>query len=198
MIYFSKQRYTTFASKHSFDIERMFLILTIKKQSYESNINCVSVSKWKSIAGKQSNHQIAPEVMGFLVQKAIESGNIVFGYSTYTMFIDALQDALAGKEIVVLSNNHEARSGHKTVHTPEEAVEYLKGKGMEEIVVGGGVQTYNAFLDKDLVTDIYFNVTPMVIGDGGVIGSKDDLFVKFDKMNYEPIIENVIRLHLSK
>ena len=32
----------------------------------------------------------------------------------------------------------------------------------------------------------------MVIGDGGVIGSKDDLFVKFDKMNYEPIIENVI------
>ena len=69
---------------------------------------------------------------------------------------------------------------------------------MEEIVVGGGVQTYNAFLDKDLVTDIYINVTPMVIGDGGVIGSKDDLFVKFDKMNYEPIIENVIRLHLSK
>lgn len=107
-------------------------------------------------------------------------------------------DALAGKEIVVLSNNHEARSGHKTVHTPEEAVEYLRGKGMEEIIVGGGVQTYNVFLDKDLVTDIYFNVTPMVIGDGGTIGSKDDLFVKFDKMNYEPIIENVIRLHLSK
>ena len=47
------------------------------------------------------NHQIAPEVMEFLVQKAVESGNIVFGYSTYTMFIDALQDALAGKEIVV-------------------------------------------------------------------------------------------------
>ena len=67
---------------------------------------------------------------------------------------------------------------------------------MEEIIVGGGVQTYNVFLDKDLVTDIYFNVTPMVIGDGGTIGSKDDLFVKFDKMNYEPIIENVIRLHL--
>lgn len=138
------------------------------------------------------------DIQYFIVQKAVESGNIIFGYSTYTMFIDALQDALAGKEIVVLSNNHEARSGHKTVHTPEEAVEYLRGKGMEEIIVGGGVQTYNAFLDKDLVTDIYFNVTPMVIGDGGTIGSKDDLFVKFDKMNYEPIIENVIRLHLSK
>lgn len=152
----------------------------------------------KVLLANNPNHQIAPEVMEFLVQKAVESGNIIFGYSTYTMFIDALQDALAGKEIVVLSNNHEARSGHKTVHTPEEAVEYLRGKGMEEIIVGGGVQTYNAFLDKDLVTDIYFNVTPMVIGDGGTIGSKDDLFVKFDKMNYEPIIENVIRLHLSK
>ena len=105
----------------------------------------------KVLLANNPNHQIAPEVMEFLVQKAVESGNIVFGYSTYTMFIDALQDALAGKEIVVLSNNHEARSGHKTVHTPEEAVEYLRGKGMEEIVVGGGVQTYNAFLDKDLV-----------------------------------------------
>ena len=135
----------------------MFLILNNKKkQSYESNINCVSVSKWKSIAGKQSQSSDSTGSHGILVQKAIESGNIVFGYSTYTMFIDALQDALAGKEIVVLSNNHEARSGHKTVHTPEEAVEYLKGKGMEEIVVGGGVQTYNAFLDKDLVTDILF------------------------------------------
>ena len=82
----------------------------------------------KVLLANNPNHQIAPEVMGFLVQKAIESGNIVFGYSTYTMFIDALQDALAGKEIVVLSNNHEARSGHKTVHTPEEAVEYLRGK----------------------------------------------------------------------
>lgn len=118
-----------------------------------------------------------------------------YSANEYVIYKD---DALAGKEIVVLSNNHEARSGHKTVHTPEEAVEYLRGKGMEEIIVGGGVQTYNVFLDKDLVTDIYFNVTPMVIGDGGTIGSKDDLFVKFDKMNYEPIIENVIRLHLSK
>ena len=60
----------------------------------------------KVLLANNPNHQIAPEVMGFLVQKAIESGNIVFGYSTYTMFIDALQDALAGKEIVVLSNNH--------------------------------------------------------------------------------------------
>lgn len=73
----------------------------------------------KVLLANNPNHQIAPEVMEFLVQKAVESGNIVFGYSTYTMFIDALQDALAGKEIVVLSNNHEARSGHKTVHTPE-------------------------------------------------------------------------------
>ena len=51
----------------------------------------------KVLLANNPNHQIAPEVMGFLVQKAIESGNIVFGYSTYTMFIDALQDALAGK-----------------------------------------------------------------------------------------------------
>ena len=31
-----------------------------------------------------------------------------------------------------------------------------------------------------------------------LLAQKIDLFVKFDKMNYEPIIENVIRLHLSK
>lgn len=144
------------------------------------------------------NHQIAPEIMGFLVQKALESGNLVFGYSTYTMFIDMLQDALAGKEIVVLSNNHEVRSGHKIVSSPEEAVEYLRGKGIEEMVVCGGVQVYNAFLDKDLVTDIYFNIAPIIVGDGGIIGSKDDLLVKFDKLNCEPITENIIRLHLSK
>lgn len=150
----------------------MFLISAIKNNRMKVTLIASVSANGKVLLANNPNHQIAPEVMEFLVQKAVESGNIIFGYSTYTMFIDALQDALAGKEIVVLSNNHEARSGHKTVHTPEEAVEYLRGKGMEEIIVGGGVQTYNAFLDKDLVTDIYFNVTPMVIGDGGTIGSK--------------------------
>lgn len=43
----------------------------------------------KVLLANNPNHQIAPEVMEFLVQKAVESGNIVFGYSTYTMFIDA-------------------------------------------------------------------------------------------------------------
>ena len=41
----------------------------------------------KVLLANNPNHQIAPEVMGFLVQKAIESGNIVFGYSTYTCLL---------------------------------------------------------------------------------------------------------------
>lgn len=52
----------------------------------------------KVLLANNPNHQIAPEVMEFLVQKAVESGNIIFGYSTYTMFIDAFKMPLQEKK----------------------------------------------------------------------------------------------------
>lgn len=152
----------------------------------------------KVLVSDNPNHQIPQEVVGFFFQKAIASGNIVFGYTTYSLFRELLKDTLAGIEVVVLSREHDASNGYKTATSPEEAIAYLKQKGMEEIIVCGGTQIYNAFLEKDLVTDLYLNMAPFIVGDGGTLGVKNDLFVKFDKLESELVAETIIRLHLSK
>lgn len=151
----------------------------------------------KVLVSDNPNHQIPQEVTGFFFQKAIAAGNIVFGYSTYSLFSGMLKDALAGVEVIVLSNNHQAGE-YKTAGSPEEAIAYLKEKGMEDVIVCGGTQTYNAFLEKDLVTDIYLNIAPFIVGDGGTLGITNDLFVPFNQLKSEIVAENIVRLHLSR
>ncbi len=152
----------------------------------------------KVLVSDNPNHQIPQEVTGFFFQKAIAAGNIVFGYSTYNLFSSMLKDALAGVEVVVLSNHHQAAGEYKTADSPEEAIAYLKEKGIEDVIVCGGTQTYNAFLEKDLVTDIYLNIAPFIVGDGGTLGIKSDLFVPFNQLESETVAENIVRLHLSR
>lgn len=143
------------------------------------------------------NHQAPQEIIGFLLQRAGQAGNIVLGRSTYELFKDVLKDFLSSLEVVVLSHDTQVSRGHKTVSSPEEAIQYLEGMGFEEVVVGGGTQTYNAFLDRDFVTDLYLNIVPLVIGDGGILLSKDS-YVKFAELTSVPVMDNLVRLHLSK
>ena len=49
------------------------------------------------LVANNPNHQMPQEIMGFFLQKAIESGNLGFGFSTYSLFINMLKGALKGK-----------------------------------------------------------------------------------------------------
>jgi hypothetical protein len=59
-------------------------------------------------------------------------------------------------------------------------------------------KTYTAFLDKDLVTDIYFNTIPIVIGDGGIIGHSDELNLKFKIAETKLLTPEIAQIHFEK
>jgi dihydrofolate reductase len=84
------------------------------------------------------------------------------------------------------------------VRSPEEAVTYLREKGFEEIVVGGGVQVYNIFLNRGMLTDIYFNYVPVIVGDGGTLGTATDLVTSFELMEHKQLNEGIVQIHLRK
>jgi dihydrofolate reductase len=141
-----------------------------------------------------------PEVMGVFMQKAIESGNMVIGQVTYNVVMSApaMQQALAGIEIVVLSNQNRENTGCTTVSSPEKAIEYLKGKGCENIIVAGGAQTYNSFLNAGLVTDMYLSIVPVIIGNGGILTLKGDTVLNFKLAEQKMIVDGIIQLHFTK
>jgi len=167
--------------------------------------------KVKLLANVSANGQIplagntksptSPEAFGFIVKSAIQAGNIIIGRKT----LDVLQNFPGGiktifpeTEIVVLSKTATKTDDYMVVNSPEEALAYLKEKGFKEIVVAGGAQVYNLFLDKDLVTDVYFNYLPMIMGDGGAIGANKDLHLNFKLAEQSMLTHNIVQVHLER
>jgi dihydrofolate reductase len=148
------------------------------------------------------HNAIAPqEAINFFVQKAIQTGNLVVGRKTFDVFKQfpgGPKQILPGVQIVVLSSTSEPADGYPVVNSPEEAIEHLKEKGFTEIAVGGGTITYNVFLEKDLITDIIFDIIPVIIGDGGIIGVGDGLLTKFKLEEHKLIGGDVVQIHLRK
>jgi dihydrofolate reductase len=155
----------------------------------------------KVLLAENPQHHAPKEAESFFVQQAIQSGNLVLGRKTFEVieqFFGGVKQALPGVEIVLLSETETTISDFKVVSNPQEAIKHLADKGFNEIAVGGGTKTYNAFLDGDFVTDIYFNFIPIITGYGGVLGTKDELNTKFKLTEHKLLADDIVQLHLTK
>ncbi len=141
-----------------------------------------------------------PQVMGVFVQKAREAGNIVIGHATYNMIMQApeMKQAFAGIEKVVLTHKAAETPDYKAVSSPGEAVRYLKGKGYHSLILAGGKETYNAFLNEDLVTDMYLSIVPVIVGNGGILATEGSKTVEFRLSGQQTVAEGILQLHFSR
>jgi dihydrofolate reductase len=155
----------------------------------------------KVLLAENPQHQAPPQALGFFVQKTVEAGNLVIGRKTYEVlqhFPGGAKQLFPGVKIVLLSGKGEANDDYGIVKNPKEAINFLTEKGFNEIIIGGGTQTYNAFLENDLVTDVYFNYIPLILGDGGVIGNVDDLNIKLSLQGHKVLDGGIVQTHLVK
>ncbi|WP_313185767.1 dihydrofolate reductase family protein [Sphingobacterium siyangense] len=146
------------------------------------------------------HHKLPPEAMEFYVQFVRQVGNVVIGLKTFENFLnfpDPVKDHFKGIEIIILADKPYTADGYKTLASPEEAIAYMSAKGVREIAVGGGAGTFNAFLDKNLVTDIYFNVSPIITGSGAILANNKELSSKF-KYKGQALKNGFLQLHLTK
>ena len=146
------------------------------------------------------HHQLPPEAMEFYVQFVRQVGNVVIGLKTFENFLKfpkEVKELFKGVEIIILSDKPYTVDGYKTVSSPEEAVEYMSGKDVQEIAIGGGAGTFNAFIDKDLVTDIYFNVSPIITGAGAILANNEELSSTF-RYKAQTLKNGFLQLHLTK
>lgn len=146
------------------------------------------------------HHQLPPQAMEFYVQFVRQVGNVVIGFKTFENFLRFPEEVKAlfnGIEIIILSDESYAVDGYKTVSSPEEAIAYLSEKEVQEIAIGGGAGTFNVFFNKDLVTDIYFNISPIITGNGAILGNNEELNSKY-KYKGQKVKNGFLQLHLTK
>ncbi len=154
----------------------------------------------KVLLSDNPHHQLPPKAMEFYLGFAKQVGNLVIGSKTFVSFQNfpqEIKNLFDGIEIIILSDSTKISEGYKTVGSPEEAIEYISSKGLQEIAIGGGAGTFNAFIDKDLVTDIYFNINPLITGVGAVLGNNSELNSKF-RLKEHSVKDGFIQLHLTK
>ena len=147
------------------------------------------------------NHPVPKATIDFYIQKVIQTGNLIIGRKTLETFqqhFGGIQKIFPGVEVLVLSKTINEANGYKVVDSPEAAINHFHAKGFEEIIVGGGVQIYNIFLNRDMVTDIYFNYVPVIIGDGGILGTAAGLLTNFEMTDHRLLDGGIVQVHLSK
>jgi len=103
----------------------------------------------KILLSDNPHHQLPPEAMGFYLEYAKQVGNLVIGLKTFENFQNFPQEVkelFKDIEIIILSDIPYISDDYKTVRSPEEAIEYTSARGLDEIAVGGGTGTFNAFI----------------------------------------------------
>lgn len=157
----------------------------------------------KILLSENLNHQVPQEIINMSVQDIKQAGNLVMGRKSFETFQQAfggtaaIKAAFPGVEFVWLSETKKTTDNYKVASSPEEAVAYLTKKGINEILIGGGTETYNAFLEKDLITEALFNIVP-IITLGGVLGTNDGLNIKFKLAEHKLLNEDVVQLRYSR
>lgn len=147
------------------------------------------------------NHPVPETTVAFYIQTAIEAGCLIIGRKTFEVFehdFGGVAQLFPGTEIVVLSQTTFAKEGVTVMQDHKDAIDYLRKKGFQNLVVGGGTQVYNLFINDGLLTDIYFNYVPVIVGDGGVLGSVDGLIADFRLAEHKIIDTNILQVHYTR
>ncbi|MDM1377669.1 MULTISPECIES: dihydrofolate reductase family protein [Myroides] len=146
-------------------------------------------------------YKLPKEAFTFYLDLAHQIGNLVIGYNTFQNFQNSpqeIKELFKGIEIIVLSTNQShVVEGYTFISSPEEAVTYMITKGITELAIGGGTGTFNAFIDKELVTDLYLNINPLFIGSTDILGMRNNLSTEFDIITHKEH-NGSIELHLTK
>lgn len=158
----------------------------------------------KVLLADNPNHQAPKAGEEFFIQKTVQAGNIIIGRKTF----EVIQQLAGGEanikhifpnvEIVLLSSSDNISQEFKVAKNIDKAIEYLRDMDFNEIIIGGGTNVYNSFLEKDLITDLYLNYVPVITGGGGLIGIDDKFFAIYRLKEHKLLDGGIVQLHLTK
>ena len=147
------------------------------------------------------NHPVPESTIEFYIGKVNQAGNLIIGRKTAQMFeqhFGGLKSLFPEAEVLVLSSTDYQDANVKVMPGHQDAINYLQQRGIDEAIVGGGTAVYNHFINNNLVTDIYFNYVPVLIGDGGVLGTANDLRTNFRVTEHCLLEGDILQMHFSR
>ena len=124
---------------------------------------------------------------------------IVVGRETYETVMKLYKDYnfdsvdCEYKLIVTKQSDYSAKAGYVVVHSPGEAISYLKSKRVSEILLAGGGKLNTSFAEAGLIDELEFILEPYLIGDGRQVLSVGDFESKLELIESEELKGSRVR-----
>ena len=101
---------------------------------------------------------------------------------------------------VVMTRNHDLHAKTEpdivfTDRTPTEIVALAKEKGAHEILLVGGGETNTAFLNENLIDEIFLRVHPVVLTGGTKLFNDSKVDLNMELVSIKQLTDDVIQLH---
>lgn len=130
--------------------------------------------------------------------KVQEFGCIVIGRKTYDIMkkYDEFNN-IKNPFTVVLSNQNttEKSSNFAFVKTPKEALDVLKEKDFNKVLVAGGGMINSLFLQQNLIDEMYLDIEPIIFGSGINLFKECDFEAKLELISTKQLSKNTIQLY---
>jgi dihydrofolate reductase len=126
--------------------------------------------------------------------------NIVMGRETYDQVTNRYEDYNFDnvncdyKVIVTKQSNFTAPKNYIIVGSPEEAVEFIKAKGLNTLFLIGGGKLNSAFMKRGLVNEIHLTINPYIIGKGRTFLSPDEFEVPLSLISHKELPKSRIQI----
>jgi dihydrofolate reductase len=126
-----------------------------------------------------------------------ESNNLIVGRKTYIELTESdVSDVLYPDHKIVISS-HDLDLADTWLHfsNPKQAVDYLKSRDVENIIVGGGRQLGLTFVEEGLIDEIVLDIYPILFGNGTQLLGGLDRCIQLELVNSEKLGDGAIRVH---
>lgn len=119
------------------------------------------------IAKSNGDSDWVDPVDGALFEKrAKEAGCLVVGKKTFEQYQGTIYPVNRVINIILTRNPNSKISNTILADSPNMAVKLAEEKGCEMILIAGGARTAAAFLEANLIDEIFFSVHPLILGKG--------------------------------
>jgi dihydrofolate reductase len=150
------------------------------------------------IAKKDGDSDWVSEVDAKIFEEKIEeAGCIVVGRKTFDQYYDDLYPVKGVTNIVLTSDEERQDEDENVVFVSStlEALQIAKDKKHEAVFLIGGGLTNTAFVQDNLVDEIFLSVHPVILGEGIKIFENFEKLVDIEFIDLKKLNEGLIQLH---
>ena len=123
------------------------------------------------------------------------ANNLIVGRQTYAELIeDDVSDILYPEHKVVISSQTlDLADSWVQFSSPNLAIDYLKSRDVENIIVGGGRQIGLAFVKEGLIDEVVLDIQPLLFGNGTPLLGELGNIIQLELINIETLANSAIK-----